>query len=213
EHERLGTIIGMDVSLKGLKRSADQLSAIRDFSFICMDSSSMGFRDETFDLVCISNSIHHLENRESTFEEMMRVLKPGGWFLASEMYSDGQTETQKTHVMLHHWWAAVDTLRGISHNRTTTREEIVSVLGALDLEAGEEMDSSCLDSDPLDKDLLNRLHKGIDKYMEVLDGIDGNEGLKEKGEKLRQRLNSIGFHSASSYSYLGRKPVSSLAEK
>lgn len=212
EYERLETIIGIDVSLKALEKSADQLRAIDDFNCICMDSSSMGFQHETFDMVCISNSIHHLENRESAFREMLRVLKPGGWFLASEMYSDGQTDTQKTHVLLHHWWAEVDTLRGITHNRTMTREELASMLRALDLEAVVEKDSSFLESDPLDKNLLNRLHKGIDKYIEVLDNIGGQRELKERGEELRKRLDSVGFHGASSYSILGRKPASSSAE-
>lgn len=212
EHERLGTIIGIDVIMKAMERSAGQLGTTDDFSFMCMDSSSMGFRNETFDLVCISNSIHHLNNRESTFQEMLRVLKPRGWFLASEMYRDGQTETQKTHVLLHHWWAEVDTLRGITHNKTMTRDELAAMLRTLDLEAAVEKDSSFLQSDPLDRELLNRIRKGIDKYMEVLDDIGGQGELRERGEELRKRLDSVGFHGASSYSILGRKPASSPGE-
>ena len=58
---------------------------------------------------------------------MGRVCKPGGQFIISEMYRDGQTETQQTHVALHHWWAAVDTAEGILHHETYTRQELVEI--------------------------------------------------------------------------------------
>jgi 2-polyprenyl-3-methyl-5-hydroxy-6-metoxy-1,4-benzoquinol methylase len=38
--------------------------------------------DETYDLVYIANTIHHITNREMLFSEIRRVLKPGGRFFS-----------------------------------------------------------------------------------------------------------------------------------
>ena len=63
------------------------------------------------------------------------MCKPGGQIIICEMYRDGQTDAQQTHVALHHWWAAVDTAEGILHHETYTRQEIVAITEGMSLQS------------------------------------------------------------------------------
>jgi SAM-dependent methyltransferase len=47
-----------------------------------MPSGAIPFPDSEFDLVFSDNVMEHLENPESVFAEVFRVLKPGGIFMA-----------------------------------------------------------------------------------------------------------------------------------
>ena len=62
---------------------------------------------------------------------MSGILRPGGSLIVSEMYRDDQSEAQMTHVLLHHWWGAVDRMNGIFHNETYLREELVDLVNGL----------------------------------------------------------------------------------
>ena len=103
-------IIGIDTK-EGLESSFEEQFAEKPVRYQKMDAARMEFTDESFDTVCISNSLHHMPDLNSTLREMLRVLKLGGQLIIHEMYSDGQTETQMTHVGLHHWWAAIDRMQ------------------------------------------------------------------------------------------------------
>ena len=58
----------------------------------------MDYPDETFEVVAISNTLHHIEHYDKVLAEMLRVLKPGGFFILNEMYRDGQDAAQQVHV-------------------------------------------------------------------------------------------------------------------
>jgi len=210
EYEGIGPITGIDVSPNGLERSKEALKKIDDMLAVCMDSSEMAFPGGSFDMVCISNSLHHMARLDDTLAEMMRVLRPGGHFLAREMYCDNQTEAQMTHVLMHEWWASIDTLRGVPHFSTFPRKEILLVCEGLDLEEMIIADYSFLDSDPLDREVIDHINGTIDTYIARIEGLEDNSGLVERGEQLRERLYSAGFQGATSLVLLGRKPSSGI---
>lgn len=208
EYQGIGTITGIDVSWKGLERSREALEKIEDILAACMDSSEMALHDGSFDLVCISNSLHHMAKLDDTLTEMMRVLKPGGYFLAREMYRDNQTEAQMTHVLMHEWWASIDTLRGVPHFSTFPRKEILRMFGELGLEELITADYSFLESDPLDKETIDHVNGAINTYIARTEDLGNNSELRTRGEELREKLHRVGFHGATSLAVLGRKPLS-----
>ena len=210
EYERIGTITGIDISPNGLERSREVLKKIDDMLAVCMDSSEMAFPCGSFDMVCISNSLHHMARLDDTLAEMMRVLRPGGHFLAREMYCDNQTEAQMTHVLMHEWWASIDTLRGVPHFSTFTREKILQVCEELGLEELITGDYSFPGSDPKDEGTLDHLNGAIDTYIARIESLESNSELVEKGEQLRERLFSAGFQGATSLVLLGRKPPNGI---
>jgi ubiquinone/menaquinone biosynthesis C-methylase UbiE len=43
-------------------------------------SKKLPFGDSEFDLVCSYNSLEHFYDLATTFREVVRILRPGGWF-------------------------------------------------------------------------------------------------------------------------------------
>ncbi len=190
-------IIGIDTSERAQQAFQSHFDdpSIR---FIQMDASTLDFPDASFDTVAINYSLHHLPDPSRVLNEMKRVLKPGGHFIVSEMYRDGQSETQMTHVLLHDWWAAVDTARGVCHNPTYPRAEIASMLQALGLVNLAFHDLVDLTDDPLAADTVAEIDGIIDQYVqERIQGAPNEDDLRMQGEILRQRAHKIGFHGAS----------------
>jgi len=206
QYDGIGTIIGIDISLTGYIRSKENIQKIEDMLYACMDSSAVAFSNESLDLVCISNSLHHMEDLDATLSEMMRVLKPGGYLLISEMYRDNQTEAQMTHVLMHEWWASIDTLNGVPHFATFSRQKILDFCSGLGLTDMTSKDYSHLDNDPMGSEVIAHLDGAIDAYIGRISDIEDNSELLRTGEELRERLHRVGFHGATSLAVLGRKP-------
>ena len=125
-------IIGID-SNEQLLKDARLTHNLENIRFQYMDAGRMDFSDNTFDTVCMSNSMHHMADLPRVLDEVMRVCKPGGYIIFREMYQDGQSETQLTHVLFHHWRAAIDTANGITHHETFTRQQILELSRKLGL--------------------------------------------------------------------------------
>jgi ubiquinone/menaquinone biosynthesis C-methylase UbiE len=201
-----GEIIGMDTSEKAAAALTEAFRDKPNIRFIKMDAGHVDFPDASFDTVCVSNSLHHLVDLEPVLSEMKRVLHPGGNFVVDEMYRDHQTKTQMTHVLMHHWRAVVDTAMGIIHNKTYTRQQIVDIIGRLGLTELIFDDASDLNDDPKNSDTIKYLTDAVDKYLKRIVGLPEEPKLRERGLKLLQRVEEIGFHSATSLLVIGESP-------
>jgi SAM-dependent methyltransferase len=196
------TITGIDTSERAAAAFAEAFKEQSNVHFEQMDAARMSFPDASFDTVCIANSLHHLSGLDAALAEMKRVLRPGGLFLVLEMVSDGQSETQQTHVELHHWWGAVDRVKGIFHRETYTREQVDAFLGGLGLEDVVRHELSETEEDPHAAETVAELDGILDRYIQR---AEGHPDLQARGEELRRRVHAIGFHSAASLLYVGRK--------
>jgi ubiquinone/menaquinone biosynthesis C-methylase UbiE len=205
----LDNIMGFD-EITGIDRDGKPLQAARKafpqgtIRFQQMDAAQLDFPDDHFDMVCLSNSLHHMENLPGTLAEMKRVCKPGGYFIISEMYRDDQSETQKTHVALHHWWAAVDTANGIVHHETYTRQEIVDLVGKIGLQSVGYYDLIDIKANPKDPELVADLDGIIDHYIQRAQAKQSQVELVQRGEQLRRMVHEVGFHGATTLFVLGR---------
>jgi len=195
-------IIGVDNNERAAAAFEDSFKGRENIHFRMMDAAHLDFDPSSFDLVCISNSLHHFDNPAEVLQEMERVLRPGGHLLVSEMYCDGQTETQMTHVHLHHWWAAVDTFNGITHHQTYRRGELVELVSRFRMQDTMLYDLSDTSETPKKTEILDELNPVFDRYIQRAKGYPS---LQARGEELRQRVADIGFHSASTLVFFGRK--------
>lgn len=195
-------IVGIDSSERGAAVFVESFKDRPNVRFIQMDATCMDFPSAFFDTVCMANSAHHFPDPAIVLAEMKRVLRPGGTFLLLEMYRDNQAEPQMTHVLLHHWWAAVDRLGGIVHNETYQRGELVEMAAGLGLSEPQFFDLSELDGDPKNPEILEELNPIFDRYIQR---ADGHPDLQAQGEALRRRVQEIGFHSAASLVVVARK--------
>lgn len=195
-------IIGIDIDgdlREGFRKRFADYPRVR---FQQADALSLPFEDESFDTVSVAGSLHHLADPQIGLRELMRVLRRGGHLILAEMYRDGQSETQMTHVTLHHWWAAIDRLGGTVHRETYTRDEVIDMVNDLDLSGLTMGDEAYLDGDPKGRKQLAPLESSIDEY---LDRAADRADLLAQGAEIRERLRRVGFHGATVLVAVGEK--------
>src|SRR5512138_1260436 len=78
-------IIGVDNNTRGREAFEAAFQDKPNIRFELQDAGRLDLDDSSFDLVCISNSLHHLDP-VTVLREMRRVVRPGGTLLLSEMY-------------------------------------------------------------------------------------------------------------------------------
>ena len=118
-------IIGVDPGLDSLIEAKHSYPEIQ---FREMVAENLHFKDNSFDVVSISMALHHLPAIEKSFSEIKRVVKPGGWIIVNELFSDNLNEAQEVHKMYHHFRSAIDRILGNSHNETFKKEEILGII-------------------------------------------------------------------------------------
>lgn len=173
-------------------------------SFRCMDAAHLDFADASFDTVCMASSLHHMTDPRAVLAEIDRVLKPGGCCILTEMYSDDQSETQFTHVLLHHWWAAVDAAEGVCHRETYNRAALIEMLQTLPMTWQFE-DYRDLEEDPLEEEGIGQLDGIIEAYQNRAANLPDAIELQRRGDELRRRLHEIGVHGATQLVAVGQK--------
>jgi len=218
------SFIGIDYCPSDKSRK-DMASARKRFEgkpvqFLEMNAENLEFEDESFDTVCISYVLHHLASISKVITEMKRVLKKGGNFILQESYCDGeQTEAQKADELEHEWQARIDSLLGITHNKTLKRQEIRDIAHGLRLNEMEIFDSThpvdCLFcekkhhcEDPRNQATLHEITKDIDdaiKRIENHPDVEARTRLMEEGERIKEAMAKSGWASASYLFVIGKK--------
>lgn len=217
------SFIGIDISKKEWNEKRFTNYPVE---FLEMNAESLEFEASTFDTVCISHSMHHLSSIEKVFAEMKRVLRPNGHFILQEMFCDGpQSDAQKSDIYQHHWGAEIDTLFGISHRKTFTKQEIRQIVMKLNLKEVTIIESThyvkcltCKDKfdcdNPQNDSIINFAIKEVDEDIHRLQkGLDQGiivnnshvERLLMEGEKIKKRIKKYGSASASHLFFKGSK--------
>ncbi len=200
-------IIGVDVSEKSVNHT-QKLFPENDVEIYQMDLEQLQFEDATFDLVTLSNSLHHLEHLDAVLTELLRVLKPGGMLLICEMYRDGeQSDAQQTHIQMHHWLAAIDTHFGTFHRETFTRDEIQAIVKKLKLNKVQVHDFYIPVDNPKEAKNCENLIRNCTETFKRLEALPDGSSLLDEGKALLARINSVGCANASRLLITGIKPA------
>ena len=181
-----------------------------------MNGEAMGFQDGSFDTVCISYGLHHLDDVGTVLTEMKRVLRPGGRFIIQELYREGdKTEAQRVDKLQHEWCTVIDNLLGMTHNKAFARQRLVdfaSGLGLKDLEVFDsdrlmdclfcERNQLCEDPRYQAKhyDLIGRMDETYDRIKDYPD-LEIRNRVKEEGEMIKTAIAKSGS-AASSYLFI-----------
>ena len=208
---------GIDISEEYVKKGEKEFKD-DPVKLQVMNAEEMTFQDNQFDTVCISYTIHHLVHIEPVLSEMYRVLKPDGCFIIQEMYSDGkQTKAQSVDMSLHHLNVKIDTLLGIPHFASLTRQKLRNLITNLGLNDIEVYESSwsikclfCDDAnkcqDPMRAEHIEFLLKELDEDMDRIRKHPSYDKLQEEAELIKEQVKIYGSSAASLMYLFGKKP-------
>ena len=190
------SIIGIDQLDIAINTSQKNFTDER-ISFQKMDAFNMDFKDDTFDLVCLSNSLHHLRDVNGMLKEMARVLKPGGFLLINEMMSDNLNARQKSHLKVHHFAAEIDRELGEVHNDTYKAKEILELLAKeSELTIKDAWDLKQPRSDSNSQEEITWLLETVDKLAQRVKDEKKQEEYLKKATKIKKYIKRVGFDSA-----------------
>ncbi len=76
--ERASCSVGVDLSEASLRLARRRNGGSGDVSFLHGDALRLPLADQSADYVCATGSLHHTGDPEGAFQELCRVLRPGG---------------------------------------------------------------------------------------------------------------------------------------
>ena len=197
-------IIGID-SLPDVIDKARAKCSNKSIIFECMDATSLEYPSDTFEVVALSNTMHHIEKYETVLDEMYRVLKPGGFFILNEMYSDVDVPAQMTHVIQHTFEAKLDMLKGIYQKKTWTRSEIIDIAKRIPLK--DVTISDYIEDEEFDKKLKIKNDELLDRTMKDTENLsdDKRDQLIKEAKEIQEMCQKNGIQRCVELLYIGRK--------
>jgi SAM-dependent methyltransferase len=90
-------VVGLDLSLDMLKAHEEVTAPL-----VCGDGCCLPFAAAKFDAIFCRGSLHHVPDLKRAFEEIVRVLKPGGYLIFSEPSNDSPLNRLGRRLMYRH---------------------------------------------------------------------------------------------------------------
>lgn len=190
-------IVGIDTSLGAINAATKNFEGKDRIHFKQMDASKLDFEDESFDLVCLSNSLHHLLHPQTIFDEMVRVLKKGGFLLVNEMRADALSESQLSHLYVHHFSAKLDRMMNMVHDETYPKDEIVRLVqeySRLPIETVFELDFG--PSDAMDPQGIESMKTTLDRLVARVPEDKRTWEIEEEARKIKEYVSVNGISGA-----------------
>jgi ubiquinone/menaquinone biosynthesis C-methylase UbiE len=188
-------IIGIDSNDKAIAQAEKTFDEEEDIQFVQADIMTYS-SEQDYDLITISNTLHHLDNLSQVFEKFLPLLVENGHVIVQEMCKNHLNEKQMTHVGMHHFWAKIDVICGVVHKETYDREEIIelmeqmegySLVGAWDLP---------MEDYSITEDEKNWLKDALKRSLDKLDDKAAYPELIKEAADLEVRLEEVGFQLA-----------------
>lgn len=186
-------ITGVDPNTESIQEAAKKYP---DVLFTEMNGENLAFADKSFDVATISMALHHLPDIQSALKEMQRVVKPGGWIIVNELFSDNLNPAQEVHKMFHHFRSTIDRLTGTFHQETFKKEQILQMVKTAGIEILLSFENKT-ETNLIEKE--GELEIRIEKMKQHLEKIKDHpeyERLKPEIEKFRKRALKHGFQPA-----------------
>lgn len=101
-------VYNVDRAIGMLRFARSQSRWLDHQRFIQADACELPFQDQNFDLIFSNLTLHWCVDLKMVFQEIYRVLKPGGFFIFSMMGPDTLMELRES-------WKAVDNFAHVNH--------------------------------------------------------------------------------------------------
>ena len=194
-------VIGLDCCQETVNQ-ANQKFADEGIQFVAGQGESIPFEDASFDLVALSNTLHHIKEYEKVLQEMQRVLKPGGILMVNEMFSDDQNPAQITHYLQHSLEAKLDMLTGDYQRPAYQKAEIIAIVDKLKLNQLKSLEFR--ESQEYDQKLAQKNQKLV-AAVEKVKELPEYEQLKKEAQSIVDRCQETGIERGTQLLVWGEK--------
>ena len=185
-------ITGIDPNVASLNEAKEKFP---DVSFMEMGAEKLEFNDNSFDLASISMALHHVPDVQKALKEMKRVVKPNGWIIVNELYSDNLNPAQEVHKMFHHFRSKIDRLTGVSHNKTFKRNDIPNMVKNSGIEVLLDFDNIVVPRLIIETNEFEEKMNKMKQNLERIKGLPEYDLLKHKISEFREGVKKFGFQS------------------
>ncbi len=199
-------IIGIDTSERAIEIAKSYFTDNQGVRFLKMNGEHIEYPNGYFDAISLSNSLHHLADAKTIFNEMERVLKPNGLILIHEMISNPLNLQQESHKLIHHFSAEIDRYLGLTHDETYTKEEIEERLSKY---------TQCILEDSWIPQHHEKHEFSADEIEQIIQSVNqmvlrikDNEQIsyfETKAESIKKYIAENGFDLAPQYMFILRK--------
>ncbi len=130
---RVGSVTGLDLTPAMIEKARSEAAAtgVDNVGFEVGDATALDLPDDSFDGAITRFSLHHIPAPVRVLEEMRRVVKPGGWVIASDFVTDDDGEAQA-------WQEQIERLRDPSHWALLTPSRITALAERVGLVADSQ---------------------------------------------------------------------------
>lgn len=187
------------------KVDIDKLAETMDVEFKIMNAAQMKFEEASFDTVAISNSLHHLDNPNLVLKNMKRVLKKSGFFLINEMYDNDLTLAQNSHKLLHHFVAEIDRARGIVHNDTYSKDELVRLAKSINLSELEIFDYAWETDHVHNPKTIEHILAKMENIAKLYQNLADKDYYSSKQAKIESYIRKNGYAATPSLFIIAKK--------
>ena len=194
-------IIGVDPNNESLVSAAQKFHDVR---FKRMSAEQLDFPNHSFDVVSISMALHHLTDVDLALNEMKRMVKPGGWIIINELFSDNLNEAQQVHRMVHHFGSRIDRIQGINHNQAFKKHEILQLVNEAGIKIQFHFEHKKEENKKLTSVEVNEKVAKMKKRLDTVKTHPDYETLKLQINEFREKVVVFGFQSATRVVIVGQ---------
>ena len=185
---------GIDISEKGIETASKTFT---DERIVFEKMNVFDLEGEEFDVIMLSNSLHHFDDLDMLFKQLEGLLASGGYLLINEMMSDGLNKAQKSHMRLHHFAAEIDRFNGVVHEETMKSKDILATLSEVSMkDIFDAWDMVYPVERETSKEDIKNIGATIDRLVGKIEDSAFQEDMRQKGEKLKKYINKKGFELA-----------------
>ena len=78
-------VTGIDIDPEQIRTARAKCRDALNILFLAVDGMRLPFADKTFDIVATNKVTHHIASWKDAFAQMLRVLRPGGYFVYADL--------------------------------------------------------------------------------------------------------------------------------
>ncbi len=196
--------VGIDVKDLALESAESEFNDKR-VKFQKAGCENIPFEKNSFDIIGISNTLHHLRNKQICMSEISRVLKKGGFLLVNEQIPEIKIEKQKIYHLSHNLAIDMDEQSGTDHFPIYTKSEIECLFPDDEYRI---IDSAEYTINITADEMEEYIPEIIKHHKSSLAKLKDNamyDSFNKRLNELINALNSIGFDDPSHYFMLLQK--------